>query len=66
MGEARGQRKLRCQINYLPDRHVLQKMSEVYRRLVPESEAGENPSRSSRLATITGEKDRSHLRSSFF
>ena len=35
MAERRGQRKLRCQINYLPDRHVLQKMSEVYRRLVP-------------------------------
>jgi len=64
MAERRGQRKLRCQINYLPDRHVLQKMSEVYRRLVPGPQPGGNQP-SGQLTTVEREKDRSHLRSSF-
>jgi hypothetical protein len=64
MAESRRQRSLRCQIHYLPDRHVPQKMSQVYRWLVPEAEAGEAPERSD-LTTAQYEKNRSHLRSSF-
>ena len=64
MAESRRQPRMRCQIHYLPDRHVPQKMSQVYQWLVPESERG--PAQPvSQLTTSQRAKDRSYLRSSF-
>ncbi len=65
MAKARRQHPLRCQTHYLPDRHVLQKMLQVYRWLVPEPEPG-NAHRAPDLIAAHDEKDRRHLRSSLF
>ena len=64
MAEPKRQRSVRCQFHYLPDRHVPQKMSQVYQWLVPQGEPGTLP-QSSELTTAHYEKNRSHLRSSF-
>jgi hypothetical protein len=64
MAEPRRQRTVRCQIHFLPDRHVSQKMSQVYRWLVPELEPT-SAAPSAELTTINHEKDCRHLRSSF-
>lgn len=58
------QPSLRCQIHFMPDRHVSQKLSQVYHWLVPES-APATDRRSTQLAAAGYEKDRRHLRSSF-
>lgn len=65
MAESRRQPRMRCQIHFLPDRHVLQKLSQVYQRLVPQpgSEAMPEPTE---LTAAQRAKDRSHLRPSFF
>lgn len=63
MAEPKRQRRLRCQIHYQPDRHVPQKMSQVYRWLVPQEEPP-TAGQPSELTTKHYEKDRSHLRSS--
>lgn len=63
MAEPKRQQSLRCQIHYLPDRHVPQKMSQVYRWLVPEEEPG-TAQQPNELTTTHYETDRSHLRSS--
>ena len=55
------QPKLRCQIHFMPDRYVSQKLSQVYRWLVPESAAGPP---GTALAAAGHEKDSRHLRSS--
>jgi hypothetical protein len=64
MAETKRQPKLQCQTHFLPDRHVSQKMSQVYRWLVPP------PSQSASLPPelrIAGdEKDGRHLHSSLF
>ena len=61
MAERRGQRKFRCQIHYLADRHVSQKMAQVFRWLVPESDP--RPTDESReLSLVAHEKDRRPLR----
>jgi hypothetical protein len=61
MAERRGQRKFRCQIHYLADRHVSQKMAQVFRWLVPESEQSLTDE-SCELTLATHEKDRRPLR----
>jgi hypothetical protein len=61
MAKRARQPKLRCQIHFMPDRHVLQKLSQVYHWLVPESAAGPQ---STPLAAAGHEKDSRHLRSS--
>jgi hypothetical protein len=65
MAERRRQFKMRCQIHFLPDRHVPQKMSQVYHWLVPETsdEAGQQ---SAHLSETPRAKDHRHLRPSFF
>lgn len=63
MAEPKRQRSLRCQIHYLPDRQVPQKMSQAYRWLVPPEEPGTG-GQPSELTTTHYEKDRRHLRSS--
>jgi hypothetical protein len=62
MAESKSQRKLRCEIHYLPDRHALQKLSQAYRWLVPESvqQTVEKPE----VTLNHDEKARRHLRSS--
>jgi hypothetical protein len=64
MAKFRRQPRLRCQIHFLPDRHVVQKMSQVYHWLVPESEP-EISQRSSQLSIGQHAKDSRHLRPSF-
>ncbi len=63
MAESRRQHKLHCQTHYLPDRHVSQKMSQVYRWLVPESGPG-STARPAQLMSAQYEKNCRHLRSS--
>jgi len=66
MGESKRQPKLQCQIHFLPDRHVSQKMSQVYRWLVPQADPP-SAEQITQLLTIEGhEKDRRHLHSGFF
>jgi len=60
----RRQPKMRCQIHYLPDRHVPQKMLQVYQWLVPESER-QSAQPANQLTTVQHAKERSYLRSSF-
>jgi len=63
MAENRRQPRMRCQIHFLPDRHVRQKISQVYHWLVPESER-ESAQLASQLTTAQRAKDRGYLRSS--
>jgi hypothetical protein len=60
MAEPKRQPKLRCQIHFVSDRHVSQKLSQVYRWLVPE---GDPPGRELALSLMPTphEKDRRHL-----
>ena len=63
MAERKGQRRVRCENQYVYDRLSSQKMSQVYHWLVPDDQAGRES-----LAKVTpaeNEKDRSHLRPSF-
>jgi len=64
MAEPPRQRAFRCQNNYVPDRHVSQKISQVYGCLVPQPEPQPAPPLD-RVTTAQHEKDRSPLRSSF-
>ena len=66
MAERRGQRIYRCQIHYLSDRHVAQKLSQVYQWLVPRLEPGSAQRWNDLLTSAQHEKNRRHLRSSFF
>jgi hypothetical protein len=63
MAERKGERRVRCETQYVYDRLSSQKMSQVYHWLVPD-----DPARRESLARVTSaedEKDRSHLRPSF-
>jgi hypothetical protein len=62
MAERQRQRQVRCQNQYVYDRLSSQKVSQVYRWLVPDKPESEQ---SARLAVAKDEKDRSHLRPSF-
>jgi hypothetical protein len=64
MAEPRRQRSLCCHIHYLPDRHVPQKISQVYRWLVPQEEP-ERAQPQGQVTTASHEKDGRPLRSSF-
>lgn len=63
MAERKRQRQVRCQNQYVYDRLSSQKISQVYHWLVPD-ELEHEPS--ANLAVAENEKDRSHLRPSFF
>ena len=65
MAESKRQPRLRCQIHFQPDRHVRQKLSQVYHWLVPQSELGTTPE-AGQLSTAQDAKERSHLRPSLF
>jgi hypothetical protein len=62
MAERKRQRQVRCQNQYLYDRLSSQKMSQVYRWLVPD-EPENDPS--VKVTVSENEKDRRHLRPSF-
>ena len=62
MAERKSQRQVRCQNQYVYDRLSSQKMSQVYRWLVPD-EPESRPS--TKLVAAENEKDLSHLRPSF-
>lgn len=64
MAEGKRQPRMRCQTHYLPDRHVPQKMLQVYQWLVPEPE-GESAQPDNQLSSSARAKDHGHLRSSF-
>jgi hypothetical protein len=66
MAERRRQVQYRCQLNYLPDRHVLQKLSQVYRLLVPPEERDDFKTSLAPLTLAQDEQARRHLRQSFF
>jgi hypothetical protein len=62
MAERKGQRRVRCQNQYVYDRLSSEKLSQVYHWLVrdePESEPA------AKVACTGNEKDRRHLRASF-
>jgi hypothetical protein len=63
MAERKGQRRVRCENQYVHDRLSSQKMSQVYHWLVPDDEARREPL--AKVTTAEHEKDRSHLRPSF-
>jgi hypothetical protein len=63
MAERKSQRQVRCQNQYVYDRLSSQKMSQVYHWLVPD-EVESKPA--TKLVAAENEKDRSHLRQSFF
>jgi hypothetical protein len=63
MAQSRRQRALRCEIHFQPDRHVSQKMAQVYHWLVPESEELPASYEIGRLGKASYEKERSHLHS---
>ena len=62
MAEGKRQRQVRCENQYVQDRLSSQKMSRVYRWLVPD-EPQRQPA--VELALCEHEKDRSHLRPGF-
>jgi hypothetical protein len=61
MAEGKRQRRVRCQHQYIYDRLSAQKMSQVYRWLVP---AGPGNEPAARLSIGAYEKNRSDLRPS--
>lgn len=65
MAKTKRQPDLRCQTHFLSDRHVSQKLSQVYQWLVPEPPPGD-PQAHRELTAAAHEKDCRHLHSSFF
>lgn len=63
MAERKGQRRVRCEHQYVYDRLSSEKMSQVYHWLVPDDQAGHDSL--AKVTTAENEKDRSHLRPSF-
>jgi len=63
MAERKGQRRVRCENQYVYDRLSSQKMSQVYHWLVPDDQAGRESL--TKVRTAANEKDRRHLRLSF-
>jgi hypothetical protein len=63
MAERRSKRRVRCESRYGYDRLSSQKMSQVYHWLVPDEPS---PTPSTKVALAENEKERSHLRPSFF
>jgi hypothetical protein len=63
MAERKGQRRVRCENQYVYDRLSSEKMSQVYHWLVPGDPAGRESL--AKVTTAENEKDRRHLRPSF-
>lgn len=63
MAERKCQPKLRCQFQFQFDRHVAEKMAQVYRWLAP-VEPEESKPKELIACDKKNEKDRGHLRSS--
>lgn len=63
MAERKGQRRVRCEHQYVYDRLSSEKMSQVYHWLGPDDQAGHEFL--AKVTTAENEKERSHLRPSF-
>ena len=63
MAERKGQRRVRCENQYVYDRLSSQKMSQVYHWLVPDDQTEREFL--AKVTTAEHEKDRRHLRPSF-
>jgi hypothetical protein len=63
MAERKGQRRVRCENQYVYDRLPSEEMSQVYHWLVPDDQAGHESL--AKVTTAENEKDRSHLRPRF-
>ena len=63
MAERKGQRRVRCENQYVYDRLSSQKMSQVYHWLVPDDQTGRESL--VKVTTAENEQDCRHLRPRF-